>query len=70
MSRCQGFFNGSVATQKAPVIDNALCIGCGFCVNKCQEMDESAIYVTSGGEVRSKTSQLLLPLIGETTQQQ
>ncbi len=56
--------------QKAPVIDNALCIGCGFCVNKCPVMDEPAICVTSVGKVRSKTNQLLLPLIGETTQQQ
>ncbi len=58
-------FDGTTATQKAPVIDNALCIGCGICENKCPVVDEPAIYVTSVGEVRSKTNQLLLPLIGQ-----
>jgi polyferredoxin len=56
--------DGSVATQKAPVIDNSLCIGCGICENKCPVVDDPAIYVTSVGEVRSKTNQLLLPVIG------
>jgi ferredoxin len=63
-------FDGTVATQKAPVIDNALCIGCGICENKCPVVDEPAIYITSVGEVRSKTNQLLLPLIGQEPPQQ
>ena len=57
--------DGSVATQKAPVIDNSICIGCGICENKCPVVDDPAIYVTSVGEARSKTNQLLLPIIGE-----
>jgi MauM/NapG family ferredoxin protein len=62
--------DGTVATQKAPVIDNSLCIGCGICENKCPVMDDPAIYVTSVGEHRSKTNQLLLPVIGEEPPQQ
>ncbi|MHB8095569.1 MAG: 4Fe-4S binding protein [Candidatus Aminicenantales bacterium] len=57
--------DGTTATEKAPVIDNSLCIGCGICENKCPVMDDPAIYVTSVGEVRSATNQLVLPLIGE-----
>jgi ferredoxin len=63
-------FDGTTATQKAPVIDNALCIGCGICETKCPVVDEPAIYVTSVGEVRSKTNQLLLPLLGQEPPQQ
>ena len=63
-------FDGTTATQKGPVIDNALCIGCGICETKCPVVDEPAIYVTSVGEVRSKTNQLLLPLLGQEPPQQ
>jgi ferredoxin len=59
-----------MATQKASAIDNALGIGCGICETKCPVVDEPAIYVTSVGEVRSKTNQLLLPLIGQEPPQQ
>jgi NAD-dependent dihydropyrimidine dehydrogenase PreA subunit len=52
--------DGTTATQKAPVIDLNLCIGCGICENKCPVVDDPAIYVTSVGEGRSKTNQLLL----------
>jgi hypothetical protein len=54
-----------MATQKASAIDNALGIGCGICKNKRPVMDEPATYVTSVGEGRSRTNQLLLPLIGQ-----
>jgi NAD-dependent dihydropyrimidine dehydrogenase PreA subunit len=54
-------FDGTTATQKAPVIDNVLCIGCGICENKCPVVDEPAIYVTSVGEQRSERNRLLLP---------
>jgi len=57
--------DGTTATEKAPVVDNSLCIGCGICEAKCPVMDDPAIYVTSVGEVRSATNQLVLPLIGE-----
>jgi ferredoxin len=60
----------SRSDTQAPVSDNALCIGCGICENKCPVVDEPAIYVTSVGEVRSKTNQLLLPLIGQEPPQQ
>ena len=61
--------DGTTATEKAPVIDNTLCIGCGICENKCPVVDQPAIYVTSVGEHRSKTNQLLLPLIGNESPQ-
>jgi polyferredoxin len=54
--------DGSVATQKAPVVDLNLCIGCGICENKCPVVDDPAIYVTSVGEQRSSKNQLLLPV--------
>jgi len=53
--------DGTVVTQKAPVMDLDLCIGCGICENKCPVMDDPAIYVTSVGEQRSETNRLLLP---------
>jgi formate hydrogenlyase subunit 6/NADH:ubiquinone oxidoreductase subunit I len=52
--------DGTTATEKAPVIDLGLCIGCGICENKCPVQDDPAIYVTSVGEQRSKENQLLL----------
>ncbi|MBN2207040.1 MAG: 4Fe-4S binding protein [Candidatus Aminicenantes bacterium] len=57
--------DGTVSTQKAPVIDQDLCIGCGICENKCPVVDEPAIFVTSIGEQRSETNRLLLPVIGD-----
>lgn len=53
--------DGTIATQKAPVIDPTLCIGCGVCENKCPVVDEPGIYVTSVGEKRSSKNSLLLP---------
>lgn len=57
--------DGTVAKQKAPVIDLDLCIGCGICEYRCPVMDEPAIYVISVGESRSERNQLLLPLLKE-----
>ena len=54
--------DGKVAVQKAPVIDITLCTGCGICENKCPVMDDPAIFVTSVGETRSETNQLLLDI--------
>ena len=58
--------DGSIAVNKAPVIDQALCIGCGICENKCPVVDDPAIYVTSVGEHRSETNRLILPVVEET----
>ena len=54
--------DGSTAVQMAPVVDLKLCTGCGICENKCPVMDDPAIFVTSVGETRSATNQLLLDL--------
>ena len=60
--------DGTVAVQKAPVIDIELCIGCGICENKCPVMDDPAIFVTSVGETRSETNRLLLDISSEAAQ--
>lgn len=52
---------GKEFTLKQPVVDLDLCIGCGICETKCPVVDKPAIYVTSIGESRSRTNQLLLP---------
>jgi polyferredoxin len=54
--------DGSTATQKAPIVDLNLCIGCGICENKCPVMDDPAVYVTSVGEQRSEKNRLLLQI--------
>ena len=54
--------DGTLAVQKAPVVDIELCTGCGICENKCPVMDDPAIFVTSVGETRSETNQLLLDI--------
>ncbi|HDZ24895.1 MAG TPA: 4Fe-4S dicluster domain-containing protein, partial [Candidatus Aminicenantes bacterium] len=55
--------DGTIKTPVAPVINTDLCIGCGICETKCPVVDEPAIYITSVGESRSETNQLLLDLI-------
>jgi MauM/NapG family ferredoxin protein len=55
--------DGTIRTPVAPVINTDLCIGCGICETKCPVVDEPAIYVTSVGESRSETNQLLLDII-------
>jgi MauM/NapG family ferredoxin protein len=45
---------------KQPYVDPRLCIGCGICENKCPVEDMAAIRVSSVGETRSKTNQMLL----------
>jgi ferredoxin len=45
---------------KQPYVDPGLCIGCGICENKCPVEDKAAIRVSSVGESRSLTNQMLL----------
>ncbi len=45
---------------KQPYVDPRLCIGCGICENKCPVEDLAAIRVSSVGETRSATNQMLL----------
>ncbi len=52
--------NGKEMLVKQPRVDLDLCIGCGICEAKCPVGGQAAIYVTSVGESRSKTNQLLL----------
>jgi ferredoxin len=47
-------------TLQRPRVDVDRCVGCGICENVCPVQDSPAIYVTSIGETRSKTNQILL----------
>jgi formate hydrogenlyase subunit 6/NADH:ubiquinone oxidoreductase subunit I len=51
---------GNSVRVKRPHIDAALCTGCGACEFACPVSDRAAIYVTSVGETRSETNQVLL----------
>jgi ferredoxin len=51
---------GNVKQVKQPYLDPALCVGCGACEYACPVQDRPAIYVTSIGESRSQTNQILL----------
>ncbi len=45
---------------KQPYLDPARCVGCGACEHVCPVQDRPAVYVTSVGESRSRTNQILL----------
>jgi polyferredoxin len=45
---------------RQPYVDPARCVGCGACEYACPVKDRPAIYVTSIGESRSRTNQILL----------
>jgi polyferredoxin len=51
---------GSVKQVKQPYLDPARCVGCGACEHACPVQDRPAVYVTSVGESRSSTNQILL----------
>ena len=51
---------GSTKTLKQPRVDPSRCVGCGACEYACPLQDRPAVYVTSIGESRSPSSQILL----------
>jgi len=52
--------DGKMKRLKQPHVDPKLCVGCGICENKCPVQDKPAIRVTSIGETRSSTNQMIL----------
>jgi len=54
--------DGNTRLIKRPFLDPNLCIGCGICENKCPVRDRAAVRVTSIGETRSSTNQMILKL--------
>ena len=51
---------GNTRRVRQPYINLEQCTGCGACEYACPVQDRPAVYVTSIGESRSRTNQLLL----------
>ena len=51
---------GNTRTLKQPRVDPSRCVGCGACEYACPLQERPAVYVTSIGESRSPSSQILL----------
>jgi polyferredoxin len=51
---------GDLKQVKQPYVDPSRCVGCGACEHACPVQDRPAVYVTSVGESRSRTNQILL----------
>jgi ferredoxin len=52
--------DGTAKQLRQPYVDPARCVGCGACEFACPVQDRPAVYVTSIGESRSKTNQVIL----------
>ncbi len=55
---------GNTKQVKQPYLDPSRCVGCGACEYACPVQDRPAIYITSVGESRSPTNQILLNRAG------
>jgi polyferredoxin len=52
--------NAQTKILQQPRVDPARCVGCGACEYACPLQDRPAVYVSSIGETRSATNQILL----------